>query len=148
MAHAVPIHGLMTQLTSFSLAYKVPAGTEISDELLGSCADLFGHNYGIWGEKAGDVSKYTKPAMSLLTFRQRVKMTRERLREQCVCVPEKTVLIICYTDTQIVGHAFASVWELQGGVVGWITQLVVDISKSVIRQFSITELFYWLKDQI
>ena len=36
-------------------------GTEISDDLLKSCAQLFSNNYGKWGEKVITISPYTKP---------------------------------------------------------------------------------------
>jgi hypothetical protein len=51
-------------------------------------------------------------------------MTGHRLREQCVAVPDSTVLVVCYErdlDSQaqdvleLVGHAFATVWDYHGG---------------------------------
>lgn len=41
------------------LSYKIIVGNEISDDTLKSCADLFSSNYGIWGEQASMISKYT-----------------------------------------------------------------------------------------
>lgn len=38
--------------TSTSLLYQAHAGTEISDELMTRCAQLFSKNYGIWGPNA------------------------------------------------------------------------------------------------
>ena len=46
-------------------------------------------------------------------------MSGEKLRTQCVCVPEKTVLVTCIqvdptlgvTSGHLIGHAFASVWD-------------------------------------
>ena len=53
-------------------------------------------------------------------------MTGHRLREQCVAVPDKTVLVVCYerdlgsqaqdvSQLELVGHAFATVWDYPGG---------------------------------
>ncbi|KAN0111754.1 hypothetical protein V8E52_008134 [Russula decolorans] len=107
--------------TSSSFFYSALDGTEVGDDLLNSCAKLFSTNYGIWDEKAPTISKFTKPG-------QRVKMTGKKLKSQCLSVPEKTVLVTCFKHTQLVGHAFTTVWRFNGGVVGWVTQLVVDAS--------------------
>jgi hypothetical protein len=37
------------------------SGSEITDDLLNSCANLFNANYGIWGSTAATISKYTRP---------------------------------------------------------------------------------------
>ncbi|KAF8496764.1 hypothetical protein F5888DRAFT_1614366, partial [Russula emetica] len=58
-------------------------------------------------------------------------------------VPEKTVLVTCFMHTQLVGHAFATVWSFNSGVVGWVTQLVVD--PSVRRRYIATCLLQTLK---
>jgi len=89
--------------------YSAVAGDAISDELLESCAKLFSTNYGVWGEGALAISKFTKPG-------QRVKMTSKKLRAQCLSVPESTVLVTCYEHQNLVGHAFATVWNYQGGL--------------------------------
>jgi hypothetical protein len=102
-------------------------------------------------------------------------MTGSRLRTQCVSMPEKTVLVTCFRvdqelGQQLIGHAFASVWDygVSGGmydcipmvlykahivsgdptsntsvVVGWITQLVVD--KTVRQRYIATQLLQVLK---
>lgn len=44
-----------------------------------------------------------------------VKMAGSKLRTQCVSVPEKTVLVTCFQHEQLVGHAFASVWDFEDG---------------------------------
>ena len=49
--------------TPTSLCYSALNGTEVGDDLLNSCAELFSTNYGIWGEKALTVSKFTKPGL-------------------------------------------------------------------------------------
>ena len=48
--------------TSFTSVYHVSIGSEVTEE----CARLFSSNYGIWGAKATDVSKYTKPGMWIM----------------------------------------------------------------------------------
>lgn len=71
-------------------------------------------------------------------------MTSKRLRNQCVSVPDKTVLVTCFNSaTDLIGHAFATVWEFNGGVVGWITQLVVD--SRVRKRYIATHLLQTLK---
>ena len=50
----------------------------------------------------------------------RVKMSGARLWKQCVAVPERTVLTICYQqpnlgNDKLVGHAFTTIWEYDGG---------------------------------
>lgn len=51
-------------------------------------------------------------------------MSGLRLRKQCVSIPEKTVLVACYQTPivanqqhrrKLVGHAFATVWDYNGG---------------------------------
>ena len=51
---------LPTSPSRASYLYSVTIGTDIADDLLKSCADLFSSNYGIWGAKASIISKYTK----------------------------------------------------------------------------------------
>jgi hypothetical protein len=44
-----------------------------------------------------------------------VKMAGSKLQTRCVSVPDKTVLVTCFQHEQLVGHAFASVWEYEFG---------------------------------
>jgi len=44
-----------------SFFFSVTPGSDITDDLLKACADLFSTNYGVWGPSAGAFSKYTKP---------------------------------------------------------------------------------------
>jgi hypothetical protein len=119
--------------SSASLLYFVYDGKEIDDTLLDRCARLFGENYGIWGTnptamkapKAGSLT----PFLHLLNKTNqnsgsRVKMSGARLRKQCVAVPNSTVVVVCYQPTQghhesdgleLVGHAFATVWDYDNG---------------------------------
>ncbi|KAG1875710.1 hypothetical protein F4604DRAFT_1761561 [Suillus subluteus] len=125
-----------TPASSTSITYNAISGTAISDDLMKSCAQLFSTNYGIWGENATSISKYIKPG-------QPVKMTDSKLRSQSVSIPDHTVLVTCFHHEKLVGHAFASVWSFEGGVVGWITQLVVD--RSLRRRYIATHLLQTLK---
>ena len=50
---------LPTSPSKTPFIYNVMISTEISNDLLESCAELFSMNYGIWGEKASTVSKHT-----------------------------------------------------------------------------------------
>ncbi|KAG2135116.1 hypothetical protein DEU56DRAFT_981205 [Suillus clintonianus] len=102
--------------TSLVITYNAMSGTAISDDLMKLCAQLFS---------------------------QPVKMTASKLRSQSVSIPECTVLVTCFQHEKLVGHAFASVWSFEGGVVGWITQLVVD--KSLRRRYIATQLLQTLK---
>ncbi|KAF5376482.1 hypothetical protein D9615_008640 [Tricholomella constricta] len=58
---------------------------------------------------------------------------------------EKANSISPYTkpDGELVGHTFATVWSYEGGVVGWIAQLVVD--KRVRRRYVATQLLQMFK---
>jgi len=49
-------------------------------------------------------------------------MSGPRLKKQCLSNPEKTVLVTCFNDEVLLGHAFATVWNCDGGiVVFWLT---------------------------
>ena len=55
--------------TPTSLYYCASYGTEVSDDLLDSCAKLFSTNYGIWGENVPPpLSKFIKPGLCLFFF--------------------------------------------------------------------------------
>ena len=41
-------------------------------------------------------------------------MSSKKLLDQYVTHPDKTVLVTCFGDTQLLGHAFASIWEVDG----------------------------------
>jgi hypothetical protein len=43
-----------------SYVYQVLDGSDLSDDLIDSCAKLFSSNYGVWGEKAPTISRFTK----------------------------------------------------------------------------------------
>lgn len=55
-----PPIALPSSPSSLLSSFHVTLGTEISDDLLKSCAQLFSNNYGKWGEKAITISPYTK----------------------------------------------------------------------------------------
>jgi len=44
-------------------SFRVILGTEIQDDTLNTCASLFSNHYGVWGEQAETVSRFTKPGM-------------------------------------------------------------------------------------
>lgn len=48
-------------------------------------------------------------------------MTDRKLKSLLLSVPEKTVLVTCFKHTQLVGHAFATVWRFNGGLLLIIT---------------------------
>ncbi|KAF8894773.1 hypothetical protein BD779DRAFT_1502832 [Infundibulicybe gibba] len=127
---------LPTSPSESSIIYTAFLGTEISDALANSCAELFSANYGVWGEGADSVSRFTKPG-------QRVKATGQRLRSQYISNPTRTVLVTCFHHTEPVGHVLATTWDYPGGTVGWVTQLVV--SKTMRRRYIATHLLQTLK---
>ena len=56
--------------------------------------------------------------MSLPLFAgKRVRMSGSRLRAQCVSSSSEsqTVLVTCFKQNQLVGHAFATVWKTSIG---------------------------------
>jgi len=40
-------------------------------------------------------------------------------------MPRIASLVTCYEGDLLVGHAFATTWDYEGGTVCWVTQLVV-----------------------
>jgi len=73
-----------------------------------------------------------------------VKFNSSRLRAQCLSNPSQTVLVTCFKQNQLIGHAFATVWNTSIGTVGWVTQLVVDVG--VRRRRIATHLLQMLKN--
>ena len=108
-----------------SFTYATWKGPEISDNLMNICASLFSENYGIWSPQVPQKNLkgfyklgffWKKAYHSLPLFAgKRVKMSGVRLRAQCVSNPMKTVLVTCFKQNQLVGHAFATVWNTSIG---------------------------------
>jgi hypothetical protein len=99
-------------------------------------------------------------------------MSGPKLRKQCVVTPKRTVLVTCYQvpnaahqchRAKLVGHAFATVWDYDGGnsfliyrqiilltitfllgTVGWVTQLVVSLYQR--QRYVATSLLQLLKE--
>jgi len=44
-------------------------------------------------------------------------MTGSRLKAQCLNIPEKTVLVTCHQDGNLIGHAFATVWDYNTSII-------------------------------
>lgn len=137
---ARPFLVLPSSPTSTSLIYQAHPGPEINDDILKQCADLFSNNYGIWGSMP--------PGMKGPKPRARVKFSPARLRQQLLSSPENTVLVVCYQlesggGLALVGHAFATSWDYDGGRAGWITQLVVSVA--VRKRYIATSLLQMLK---
>jgi len=73
LVHAFRLsHSFLRPLNSakqvINFSFNAMVGTEIGDDLLKSCAELFSTNYGIWGEKASTVSWFTKPGQYQLSL--------------------------------------------------------------------------------
>jgi hypothetical protein len=73
---------LPTSPTSSSFCYSALIGTAVGDDLINSCAQLFSTNYGIWGEKAATISKFTKPGLCLVLSAQGVAHFSHRTTRQ------------------------------------------------------------------
>ncbi|KAK7690439.1 hypothetical protein QCA50_005537 [Cerrena zonata] len=106
-------------MAAASYIYRTLTKDQIDDKILAECASLFSKNYGIW---APDAPKPLKPG-------KRVMMNAGKLRQQCISDAEHTVLAVCTLDGVLIGHAFAVVWQTDGGsLICWVTQLVVEQS--------------------
>jgi hypothetical protein len=44
-----------------SVVFTTTPGQDVTDVQLAECARLFEENYGVWGSKASEISKYLKP---------------------------------------------------------------------------------------
>jgi hypothetical protein len=84
------------------------------------------------------------------------------LRDQYVSIPEKTTLVACFENGQLIGFAIATVWDYEDGEflsgyyvcesffmagtlggVGWITQLIVDAARR--KRYYATQILQMLK---
>ncbi|KAG1882072.1 hypothetical protein F4604DRAFT_1577611 [Suillus subluteus] len=144
-----PTRGLVlpcpTSPSKASFSYKMTLGSEVSDDTLKLCANLFSSNYGIWGDQAATISKFT------------VAGQETGQNDWCqTMIPvfvylESSVLVTCYIQVdpleserpQLYGHAFAMVWDYGENKVGWVTQLVVD--EAVRQRYITTHLLQTLK---
>lgn len=108
--------------SSSTLTFVATSGDAVDDQLLSNCAKLFSENYGIWGNLAPPSLSstfpqnpdYSEPGVRP-SVGKRVKMNAARLRSQCLSVPQNTVLVTCFKDSTLLGHAFATVWKYDGG---------------------------------
>ncbi|KAF8902259.1 hypothetical protein CPB84DRAFT_1814979 [Gymnopilus junonius] len=108
----------MSSSESSPYAFAVTSGLDIPDTLLDQCAKLFSAHYGVWNDQAAiKISPFLKAG-------QHVKLSTTKLRAECLEPPARSVLATCFTSDELVGHAFATTWDYEGGTVGWVTQLV------------------------
>ncbi|KAG1900713.1 uncharacterized protein F5891DRAFT_1031492 [Suillus fuscotomentosus] len=84
-----------TSPSNASISYKLRVGSEISEDTLKSCADLFSSHYGIWGDQASTISKYTIAGQILFWYPATSRLS--------MSIPNSMV------------SAFATVWDH----VGW-----------------------------
>jgi hypothetical protein len=59
--HSVAMNSSMSPSSRSLQNYAALLGMDIPEDLVDACAELFSTNYGVWGGKAGEFSKYTKP---------------------------------------------------------------------------------------
>ncbi|KAF8921101.1 hypothetical protein CPB85DRAFT_1487079 [Mucidula mucida] len=90
--------------TTIGLTFVVVKGGDVTDSQLQACATLFNANYGVWGERAVEVSSYLTPGTH-------VKMSAKKLRAQCVGDAKNSNLALCFSGNTLVGHAFATHWD-------------------------------------
>ena len=87
--------------------YVVKASSDLSDEEVAACARLFSEHYGVWTETG-----------------RRVRMSPTQFRKQQTSLPGSQV-VLALLDGELVGHAFAVYFDMDGQRVAWLTQLVV-----------------------
>ncbi|TAQ84988.1 hypothetical protein B7494_g6696 [Chlorociboria aeruginascens] len=92
-------------------------GVQITESMLQEASVLFSKNYGVWGEQG--TGKFAKPG-------SRVRLSKERLRSQCLPDNEICSYVRVTVDDQLAGNAFACHWTANNKSVCWVTQLVVD----------------------
>lgn len=92
-----------------TVTFKLLQADEVDDDTLKACAKLFSSSYAVWGP---DVQPPLKPGGN-------VKMNSTRLRAQSLSAPTPAInmVSICTVNndpTNVVGHAFATVWDAGG----------------------------------
>lgn len=95
-------------------------GKEITDDILKEAVELFSKHYGIWGPLAeSNLGMFAKAG-------RRVRMSAERLRQQCLPPKVLTTYVRAVVKGKLVGNVFSCRWKYEGRDICWITQLVVD----------------------
>ncbi|THH15290.1 hypothetical protein EW146_g5154 [Bondarzewia mesenterica] len=125
--------------TSSSLIYIAHDGKEIDDALLDRCAKLFSNNYGIWGQSP-TATQGPKPGSLPPSFAFPMRLTRmQAVGLGCLAAGFASNP----NQLELVGHAFATAWDYDGGRVGWVTQLVVSVTAR--KRYIATSLLQMLK---
>jgi hypothetical protein len=63
------LFGLSRLMQRHTIVYEATVGTDVSDTLLDSCAQLFSTNYGVWGKNA---PSYTRAGEQLCMAKPRI----------------------------------------------------------------------------
>ncbi|KAH9482154.1 hypothetical protein JR316_0004249 [Psilocybe cubensis] len=117
---------------SDSLVFDTVNCRNFTDEMLKECAKLFSDHYGVWSSQMG-----TKAG-------KHVSISPARLKSQLISDPANTVVSRCKRGDDLIGQAFATVWEYKPGChAAWVTQLVVH--KNFRRRYIATLLLQNLK---
>ena len=90
--------------------------------MLKNAAELFSSHYGVWAAAAPEkMDSFAKPG-------ERIRMTPERLRAQCLPADaiDRCIYVRAEFNDTLVGNVFACGWQVDGRDVVWVTQLVVD----------------------
>lgn len=95
--------------------FKLHQRTEVDDTLLNKCAELFSGHYGVWGEGGRGIPG------------QPVKLTAQRLRQQCLFNDNCFVVTAMDGAGTLKGHAMGVRFRCDGiaGDVVWLSQIVV-----------------------
>lgn len=114
--------------------FEIFDGFEVTDPMLEEAARLFNDNYGIWGKDPASSGSTPKPGKSqetiLIMFSDkgigsRVKLSRDRLRAQCLPDNVTCSYVKVIIEDRLAGNAFACRWKYNGKIACWVTQLVV-----------------------
>ncbi len=123
------------------LSFKWVSGRTITDALLGECSDFYSRHYGEYGEGAEAVGR--KPG-------DRIKMSASRMRQ--LLNVEGALAGLAYHKGQLVAYAFLVQGQAgNGGVISWVTQLVVHegyrdrrvASRLLHAAWGLTDQFAW-----
>ena len=109
-------------------------GSQVTESMLQEASQLFGENYGTWGEHAaqavGEFLKAGKLALDgffclLRDNSNRVRLGKRRLRSKHLPDGAICSYVRVTVDGSLAGHVFACRWTYDNKTVCWVTQLVV-----------------------
>ena len=94
------------------IIFKWYIGQEVPESILKECSDLFSEHYGIWSDVVGERAG------------KRVRFSQDQMRE--LLSGKDARLAVAWSEGTLVGYAASVQPSLpSGGVMSWVTQLVV-----------------------